>query len=30
MEAAAGEGGERSKLVSRMLIMSYDTERPVP
>ena len=27
MEAAAGKGGERSEPITRMLIMSYDTER---
>ena len=26
MEAAAGKGGERSEPITRMLIMSYDTE----
>ena len=30
MEAAAGKGEARSKPIRRMLIMSYDTDRPVP
>ena len=31
MEAATGKGGgERSKPIRRMLIMSYDTEKLIP
>ena len=30
MEAAAGKGGERSEPITRMLIMSYDTEKLIP